>query len=141
MSIESERLVSLIEYAQQSALLRSTPESAVSQHRLFALYEHELQGLPGIRLNFDSAEGEDEIWLAVERIHETRPPEITSAVLRPWVQMEQGPIREPELLATISGSSLIAAGTHRSSHIGVLTETEEDKPSDRSRCHDRAGRL
>lgn len=129
MSIESERLLSLIEYAQQSALLRSTPASAVSQHRLFALYEHELQGLPGIRLNNDATESEDEIWLAVERIHETKPPDITSTILRPWVQMGQGPTDEPKLLETIAGSILVDAGTHRSSHTGVLSRIEEDRPA------------
>ena len=64
MSIEQERLLSLVEFAQQSARLRSKSASAVTQYGLLALYEHQLQGLPGIRLNVNDAESEDEIWLS-----------------------------------------------------------------------------
>src|SRR5262249_17955003 len=79
------------------------------------LYEHEIQGLPGIRINVNGPESEDEIWLAVERLHEMRPPDIASAVLRPWVQMTQAPTEEPRLRESADGASLIAAGTHCSS--------------------------
>ena len=115
MSIERDRLLSLIEFAHQSARLRSKPAATVTEHGLFALYEHQMQGLPGIHVNVDGAESEDEIWLTVERLHETRPPEITSTVLRPWVQMTQSPNEEPRLREAIDGASLIAAGTHCSS--------------------------
>src|SRR3990170_3903681 len=105
MSIERERLLSLIEFAQQSARLRSKPPaSAVGEHGLSRLYEHEIQGLPGIRVNVNDAESEDEIWLAVERLHEMRPPDITSAVLRPWVQMKQGPTEDPRLRDDTDGA-------------------------------------
>jgi len=51
MSVERNRLLSLIEFCQQSALLRGKPAASVAAHGLFALYEHEIQGLPGIRIN------------------------------------------------------------------------------------------
>lgn len=125
MSIERDRLLSLVEFAQQSARLRSKPAATVTEHRLFALYEHQMQGLPGIRVNVNGAENEDEIWLAVERLRETRPPEITNAVLRPWVHLTQSPTEEPRLLESTDGASLIAAGTHCSS----ATPPEQGKPS------------
>jgi DNA-directed RNA polymerase subunit L len=115
MTIERDRLLSLIEFAQQSARLRRKAAATVTEHGLLALYEHQMQGLPGIRVNVDGAESEDEIWLTVERLHETRPPEITSTVLGPWVQMTQSPNEEPRLREAIDGASLIAAGTHCSS--------------------------
>ncbi len=115
MSVERDRLLSLIEFSQQSARLRGKPAATVAAHGLFALYEHEIQGLPGIRINVNGPESEDEIWLAVERLHETKPPDIASAVLRPWVQMTQGPTEEPRLREATDGASLIAAGTHCSS--------------------------
>ena len=124
MTIERDRLLSLIEFAQQSARLRSRPAATVAQHRLFALYEHMMQGLPGIRVNPNGAESEDEIWLAVERLHERKPPEITSSVLRPWVRMTQSPNEEPRLLESANGASLITAGTHCSS----ATSIEQGKP-------------
>jgi hypothetical protein len=87
MSVERGRLLSLIEFSRESARLRGKPAATVAAHGLFALYEHEIQGLPGIRINVNGPESEDEIWLAVKRLHEMKPPDITSAVLRPWVQM------------------------------------------------------
>lgn len=128
MSIERERLISLVEFAQQSARLRSTPASSITQHNLFALYEHQLRGLPGVRLSINGAETEDEVWLSVERLHERKPPEITSALLHPWVQMTQGPMEEPRMLEVSDGASLIAAGTHRSSLQEPHSEDEEAKP-------------
>src|SRR3972149_5678009 len=115
MRVERDRLLSLIEFSQQSPRLRGKPAATVAAHGLFALYEHEIQGLPGIRINVNGPESEDEIWLAVERLHEARPPDVTNAVLRPWIQMTQGPTEEPRLREATDGASLIAAGTHCSS--------------------------
>lgn len=125
MSIERNRLLSLIEFSQQSARLRSKPATAVAAHGLFALYENEIQGLPGIRINVNGPESEDEIWIAVERLHETRPPDVASAILRPWVQMTQAPTEEPRLREAADGASLIAAGTHCSS----VKPLEQGKPA------------
>lgn len=115
MGVTKDRLLSLIEFSQQSARLRGKPAATITAHGHFALYEHEIQGLPGIRVNVNGPESEDETWLAVERLRETRPPNISSAVLQPWVQMEQAPTEEPRLHEFVDGASLIAAGTHRSS--------------------------
>src|SRR5438309_141392 len=112
MSVEKDRIVSLIEFSQQSARLRGKPPTTVAAHGLFALYEQELQGLPGIRINVNGLEAEDEIWLAVDRLHETKPPDTASAVLQPWVSMTQAPIEDPQLREASVGSDLIAAGTH-----------------------------
>jgi hypothetical protein len=112
MSIEQERLLSLVEFAQQSARLRTTPASTITQHGVFALYEHQVQGLPGITLNAGN-DGEDEIWLIVERRHETKPPEVKNALLQPWIEMTQGPAEEPKLKETTDGASLIASGPGR----------------------------
>ena len=110
--VERNRILSLIEFSQQSARLRAKPAATVAAHGLFALYEHELQGLPGIRINVNGPDTEDEIWLAVERLHERRPPEVASPVVRPWVLMTQAPTEEPRLREATDGASLIAAGTH-----------------------------
>jgi hypothetical protein len=44
--------------------LRGKPAVSVASHGGFALHEHELQGLTGIRLNITDTASEDEIWLA-----------------------------------------------------------------------------
>lgn len=128
MAKEQERLISLIEFAQQSARLRSKIVSSIGQHSLFALYEHQLQGLPGLRLNVNGTETEDEVWLVVERLHETRPPEIGNSLLLPWVQMTQAPSDEPKLRETIDGAALIAVGTHVSSLRTDLSKEDQGKP-------------
>lgn len=124
MTIERDRLLSLVEFTQQSARLRGKPAATVAAHGLFALYEHQMQGLPGIRVNVNGAESEDEIWLAVKRLHEMRPPDITITVLRPWVQMTQSPNEEPRLREATDGTSLIAVGTHCSAAV----PQEQGKP-------------
>ena len=115
MSVERSRLLSLIEFAQQSARLRGRPAATIAAHELFALYEDKIQGLPGIRINVNGRDGEDEVWLAVERLHETRPPDIPSALLRPWMQVPQAPTEEPRLREAVDGATLIAEGSHTSS--------------------------
>ena len=114
-NLERNRLVSLIEFAQQSARLRSKPATTVTGHNLFSLHEHELRGIPGIQLNILVDNGEDEIWLSVSRLRETRPPEVVNRMLQPWVQVSQSVTEEPRLLQSVSDASLIAAGTHVSS--------------------------
>ena len=74
MGIERDRLLALIEFCKQSARLRGKPAANVAAHGLFDLHEHELQGLPGIRLNTSGSDNDDEVWLSVKRLHETNPP-------------------------------------------------------------------
>ncbi|MCE1208072.1 MAG: AAA domain-containing protein, partial [Spirochaetia bacterium] len=121
MSSEKARLLSIIEFSKQSARLRGKPATKVPES---ALFEHEIEGLPGIRINTNDPESEDEIWLAVERLHESKAPDITSAELRPWVKMTTGPTEEPQLREATDGASLIAAGTHCSSG----SQLEQNKP-------------
>lgn len=129
MTIEKERLVALIEFARQSALLRGKPVSAIAQHKMFSVFEHEIQGLPGIRLNRMDQETEDEVWLTVERLRETEPPEVKSALLRPWVQVGHDPTEEPKLAESTSGASLIAAGTHRAANTQPANLEAANKPA------------
>ena len=124
MSIERDRLFAIIEYAHHSARLRSKPTANVADYGLFALFEHQIQGLPGIHVNDSDAQIDDEIWLVVKRLHELKPPDITSKILLPWVQMTQSPHEEPKLRDVTDGASLITAGTHCSS----ASLAEQGKP-------------
>ena len=115
MSIEKARLLSLIEFAQQAARMNSKAVARVEQHGLFKLYEHELFDLPGIKLNLTPTEGEDELWMSIARLQETRPPDIKAALLQPWVEVVNNPATEPKLRAAVMGASLIELGHRRSS--------------------------
>ncbi len=112
MSLEAERLSALIEFCHQSARLRGKPTAAVSSHNNFSLHEHELSGSPGIRLNYSGLDGADEIWISVDRLHETKPPEVNSEWLVPWLILAKGPNEAPSLRESIEGRALIEAGTH-----------------------------
>ena len=106
MDLEKERLLSLIEFTRQSARLRDKPTANVKSHGLFARFEHEIQALPGIRLNGSDPDGD--IWLSVERLSETRPPAIANPALNPWVQMTNGPEEVPVLRESIDAVELAA---------------------------------
>src|SRR3546814_575804 len=112
MNIQAERLASLIQLCHQSARLRGKPTATVATHRNFSLYENGLSGIPGVHLNVLRTDDESELWLSIDRLHETKPPEVTSPWLRPWIVVARGPGEEPTLVATVSGSALIDAGTH-----------------------------
>ena len=109
--------------------LRAKPASTVAQHGIFALWENDVQGRPGIALNLDRDEGADEVWLEVKRLHQTKALEPKSAVLKPWVELTQGPDAEPKLRSTVEGAALIAAGTHRSALQPPRKPEERDLPA------------
>jgi superfamily I DNA and/or RNA helicase len=106
MSIEKQRLISLIEFAKHASRLRSKPVSSINQHGLFSLYEHDAQGLPGIHYNTTGPDSEDEIWFIIDRLREKKSPEILNPMLKPWVEMSNNPNEEPKLLLEIPGSKL-----------------------------------
>lgn len=128
MNIEKERLLSLIEFAQQAARMNRKAVARVEQHGQFKLYEHELHDLPGIKLNLTSTESEDDLWMSVTRLHETRPPEPKDSVLQPWVELVNNPAVEPKLRATTTGQTLIEVGSHQSSENLFTLPSEQKKP-------------
>lgn len=124
--VQRERLLALIEFARQSAALKSkAPAGSVSDHGLFSFHEHEVQDLPGIRLNFGTDDDEDETWLSVARLNESSPPEVLSAILRPWIRITSSPGDEPRLRHELMGESLIAVGTH----VAAPGPPDEARPS------------
>lgn len=126
--IEKGRLLSLVDFVQQSARLRTKPASTVAQHGQFSIHEHQFRGLPGVHLNEGDAESGDEIWLVLERLSERPPPDVTSATLRPWIQVSSSPTDEPKLLETIQEKKVAAAEIPRSRR-EQATEHESANPS------------
>lgn len=94
-SIEEERLSSLIEFAQQSARLKLTPLKDVSKHNIFHRFEHELLSLPGV--HFNVGKNDDELWLRIERLTETQPPEPKDQRLTIWLDISRKTETEPSL--------------------------------------------
>jgi very-short-patch-repair endonuclease/DNA-directed RNA polymerase subunit L len=104
------RLTSLIEYAQQSALLRLSPQTEVSRHGRFTKLEDSIRDLPGIHLNPQIEEDSDEIWLIVDRLQESPAPLPESIALKTWVEISNNPTKEPSFHSHVEAERLIAIG-------------------------------
>ncbi len=105
--------------------MRGKVASHVTQHGQTVVYEHATQHLPGFRFNVGNPQSGDETWLVVERLHERKPPEVVDDILKPWLRIAASPTDEPELLSSIVGESLIAAGTHRSSKVPASKQKQQ----------------
>ncbi|TDI80742.1 MAG: hypothetical protein E2O80_06055, partial [Betaproteobacteria bacterium] len=119
MAIGQERTLALIEYTQQTALMRDKPTFHVTDH-MFHWHENSIAGLPGVHLNVSLEDREDEVWLVVNRLHETKPPEPTSNFLKAWIKLSNTPFEEPKLKAHIEIQELIDLG------LAMLPELDND---------------
>lgn len=109
MATQNERLTALIEFSKQTAVLKKTPVQHISQHRDFNRLEEHIKGLPGV--TFNSQEDEfDEVWLRVERLHETHPPTPESKLLELWIDLHSSPTKEPSLKTHVVRQSLVEIG-------------------------------
>jgi len=127
MAIEQERLLALIEYAQKSAAMTGKPTTNVSSH-FFCRHENGISKLPGIHLNVSTEDSGDELWLVVNRLHEQKPPEVTSILLQAWIDLTNNPAKEPVLKTYIENQKLVELGLMPSPRSYV--ENNESKPFD-----------
>lgn len=107
MTLERERLCSLIDFAKESAKLRSNPICDVTRYSFYE-YEHNLKELPG--LHFNAGGDEEEIWLTVDRLHESNVPTTNQALLGLWLKVSNDPSEEPTLKSSVEFSTLLGAG-------------------------------
>jgi hypothetical protein len=128
MAIQHERLLSIIEFAQQSARLAAKPAATVAQHGDFRLFENEVQGRPGLRFNENEEGIEREIWLVVERLHETPPPACLNDLLKPWLDLPQGPESDPSLRVS-APSFQISEAEKLASQSGIVPTDFSPAPS------------
>lgn len=109
MSLQNKRLSSLIEFAKQTALLKKTPLQNFLQHKDFVRAEERIKGLPGVTFNCQESEC-DEVWLRLDRQHETPPPSPESELLKLWIDLPSGPSQDPTLKTHVLRQSLIDIG-------------------------------
>ena len=127
------RLAGLIEFVKQTALMQKRPALTVSQHNAFSASEEKLRALPGVSL--DVLEGdEDEIWLRLERLHETRPPAPLSPLLALWIELAGNPQTEPALKLRVAHEALVNSAAVSGPELERLAtagiEIGEDAPLD-----------
>jgi very-short-patch-repair endonuclease/transcription elongation GreA/GreB family factor len=118
MFTQQKRLFSLIEFAQQSALMRSNPVGDVAKHGIFHEFENSLLGLPSIHLDDSTPLGGD-IWLTIERLQESRAPKPESILFETWLEISNHPSKEPILRTHVEAQALAV--------IGALPITPKDK--------------
>ena len=109
MNLQHERLLALIEYAKQTALLKRNPVANISQHKDFSQPEDKIIALPGVTINVMDSDI-DEVWLRVERLHETHPPAPKNPQLAAWVELPRSPAKEPTLKGFMAEQTLIDLG-------------------------------
>jgi very-short-patch-repair endonuclease len=91
------RLSGLLDYVEALVKLDERPATRLAQHKLadgsqFILHQHELAGLPGITFDFSDPDGP--IWLRMERLQRTTPPEIAEDC-RAWLDIPNDPFKPP----------------------------------------------
>lgn len=123
MDIQNERLAALIEFAKQTALLKKTPLQNFSQHKDFTRTEERIKGLPGVTFNCQETEF-DEVWLRLDRLHETHPPVPDSKLLNLWIDLPSAPNKEPSLKTHAVRQSLIDIGALVVSPVEPFAEGE-----------------
>lgn len=104
-----KRIISLLDYAKDIEQINRKPIFRVEEHGMFSRYEHEIASLPGIELNVEDPNG-DEVWLRVERLRATAPPEIENPILAPWVEFSKGlrgSPKKPNLRTSVPQSDLV----------------------------------
>jgi very-short-patch-repair endonuclease len=127
---QRRRLAALIDYVQQSARARTKVVANVTDHGLFLLFEHQLAGLDGARLNEAGDDGQDGIWLSVPRPPgPSVPPGADNAWLAPWLAVGIALLVAPKLLDTVDGAALIAGGTHRDASVPASSMEDMIKPA------------
>lgn len=100
------RLAGLIEFVKQTALMQKRPALTLSQHNAFSASEEKLRALPGVSLDLHNGE-EDEVWLQLERLHETKPPAPLSPLLALWIELKGTPQIDPVLKVRLAREVLI----------------------------------
>ena len=114
MNLQQRRLVALVDYAQQSMRTRNRAVSNVADHASLLLFDHQAQGIEGLKLNDGGPDGDDEIWLSVPHPPAPEvPPQTGNAWLAPWLNVSAAVHSAPRLATEVEGEALISAGTHR----------------------------
>jgi very-short-patch-repair endonuclease len=93
-SVIRQRLLNVLDYIEEVEKVGRPIPFRVSDHKRTAFYEHEMEGLPGIRFDVDPA---NQIWLEVKRLQPVDPPLPENKTLAALVKNINDPRKEPSL--------------------------------------------
>lgn len=109
MTLHTQRLIALIEFAKQTTQLKNIPLQNISQHKDLNRLEERISGLPGVTLN-DSDSEYGEVWFRLDRLHESEPPKPENKLLETWMELSRDPNKEPSLKSHVVRKVLIDIG-------------------------------
>lgn len=89
---ERALLHGLLEYVVQQAEQPDIGKLVIPTN---AINPYELEGLPGVAL--DPTKGEDDVWLEIERLSPTKPPQIEPHVHAEYLRVSDDPNRHPTI--------------------------------------------
>jgi hypothetical protein len=92
-------MLSILDYLEELDKLTRRAVFEIAEHGGLAIYQPDVNELPGIILNRLDPEGE--IWMEIERIRPTRPP-TPPVTLAPWLLLRDDPGAEPKCRETIT---------------------------------------
>lgn len=121
--LKISRLLELIEYVRQTALMSEGLHYSVEEYGVFHLFQQNVSTLPGMAIQPACEEG-DEIWLSLQRLRETPPPAVVDQPLRPWVDLLDNPKAKPSLKPSVRSRDLNDAKTGTDGHLLDRTELE-----------------
>ena len=111
MNPQKNRLLELIAFVQHTATHRLAGGPGRETLGRFRLDHQQLISAEGVRIG--AAEPDDGAWLRVARPENPAlPPRPESPWLSPWLDIGDPVLSSPRLATSVSGESLIAAGTH-----------------------------
>jgi very-short-patch-repair endonuclease len=99
-SVAQKRLVDILSYIEKVEKLNQDAFFSVHQHKAgFVAFQENLRGLPSVHVNVVT-DGDDEVWLKVERIIAEACP-VPESVLKEWMVVFDDPGKEPECKESI----------------------------------------
>lgn len=104
--IERERLAALIDYVEATERDRLRTVLDMADYRGFRCAGEDAIKLPGVFVNL--REGDDPVWMRVNRLARIAPPVPHHAGLRAWIELPDDPARPPSLRTAIDGARLDA---------------------------------
>jgi very-short-patch-repair endonuclease len=116
VNLQARRLLALLDYAQETMRTRSKVVSNVREHGGFLLFDHQIEGFSGVRIQPGGRDAVEHCWLTIAQPPSAElPPEPDNHWLVPWLSVGSAAQAAPNLADEIDGAALIAAGTHKDS--------------------------